>query len=137
IMGGTLVNLSSGGKTRLSGIVEGALSLLAFLLLAPIIAWVPVAALSGILIVVGFKMIDWHTLRFLKTRDTMLDFVVIAAVITCALTVSLIAASGTGIVLAIFLFIREEIHESVIRRKVYGNEISSNRIRLRDEREFL
>jgi len=137
IMGGTLVNLSSGGETRLSGIIEGALSLLAFLVLAPVIAWIPVAALSGVLIVVGFKMIDWHTLRFLGVRDTILDFAVIATVIAVALSVSLIAASGAGIALAILLFVREESHGTVIRRKAYGNEISSNRIRVREEREIL
>ena len=39
----------------------------------------------------------------------MLDFVVIVAVIVVAETVSLIAASGVGLALAILLFIREQI----------------------------
>jgi phage-related protein len=36
------------------------------------------------------------------------------------LTVSLIAASGVGIVLAVMLFIREQIGGSIVRRKTYG-----------------
>ncbi len=136
-MGATLVNLSSGGETRLSGLAEGVFSLIAFLVLAPVIAWVPVAALSGILIVVGFRMIDWHALHFLKARDTVLDFVVIATVVTVALSVSLIAASGAGVALAVLLFLREQVGGQVVRRKVYGNEISSNRVRVRSEREVL
>ncbi|MBI3516806.1 MAG: SLC26A/SulP transporter family protein [Proteobacteria bacterium] len=136
-MGATLVNLSSGGQTRFSGIAEGVLSLIAFLVLAPVIAWVPVAALSGILIVVGARMIDWHSLHFLRSRDTMLDFAVIATVVACALSISLIVASGAGVALAIFLFMREQVGGAVIRRKVYGDEVSSNRIRLREERDIL
>lgn len=136
-MGATLVNLSSGGETRLSGVAEGAFSLIAFLLLAPFIAWMPLSALSGILIVVGVRMIDWHTLQFLKSRDTILDFAVIAAVVACALSVSLIVASGVGVILAILLFIREQVGGSVVRRKLYGNQVSSNRVRLRQERDIL
>ena len=44
-MGATLVNISSGGRTRISGVLEGALALIAFLLLGKVIAWVPIAAL--------------------------------------------------------------------------------------------
>ncbi len=63
-MGASLVNVSSGGTTKLSGLMAGVFSLAAFLLLAPLIAWVPVAALAAILIVIGFRMIDRHSLTF-------------------------------------------------------------------------
>jgi SulP family sulfate permease len=136
-MGATLVNISSGGMSRLSGIIEGALALVAFLLLGSVIAWVPVAALSGILIVVGVRMIDRHTLSFLKSSATILDFLVIAAVVVTALTVSLIAASGVGIVLAIVLFVREKISERVVRNKTYGNHTFSKQIRAQREMDIL
>ncbi|MBI4293931.1 MAG: SLC26A/SulP transporter family protein [Betaproteobacteria bacterium] len=136
-MGATLVNISSGARTRLSGFVEGALSLVAFLVLGALIAWVPVAALAGILIVIGVRMIDRHSLNFLKSRSTILDFAVIAAVIITALTVSLIAASGVGIALAVFLFIRENVGGAVVRRKSYGNHAFSKQIRLPSEMEIL
>jgi SulP family sulfate permease len=136
-MGATLVNMSSGAVSRFSGIIEGFLALIAFLVLGGLIAWVPVAALSGILIVIGLRMIDLHTLQYLKSRSTMLDFVVIVAVVIVALTVSLIAASGTGIVLAILLFVREQIGGKVVRRKAYGNQTFSRQIRLQEEMEIL
>lgn len=136
-MGATLVNLSSGGQSRLSGVMEGALALVAFVALSSFISWVPVAALAAILIVIGFRMIDRHSFHFLKQRSTVLDFVVIAAVITTALTVSLIAASGIGIVLAIVLFVREQIGGSVVRRKLSGTETFSKRVRTHEEMEIL
>ena len=136
-MGATLVNISSGAQTRLSSLIEGVLALVAFLILGTLIAWVPVAALAGILIVVGIRMIDRNSFHFLKSRSTVLDFVVIAAVVVTALTVSLIAASGVGIVLAILLFVREQIGGAVVRRKVYGNQTFSKQVRLPSEMEIL
>ncbi len=136
-MGATLVNLSSGAHGRFSGLVEGTLALIAFLLLGTMIAWVPVAALSGILMVIGFRMIDWESLHFLKSRATALDFAVIAVVVACALMVSLIVASAVGVVFAIFLFIREQVGGTVIRHKVHGNQVFSKRVRLQDEMEIL
>jgi sulfate permease, SulP family len=136
-MGATLVNMSSGAQSRLSGVFEGILSLAAFLVLGTLIAWVPIAALAAILIVIGVRMIDRTSLHFLKSRSTVLDFVVIAAVIAVALTVSLIAASGTGVVLAILLFIREQIGGSIVRRKSYGNQTFSKQIRLHEEMHVL
>ena len=136
-MGATLVNMSSGALTRYSGFIEGTLALLAFLLLGALISWVPVPALAGILIVVGARMIDRHSFTFLKQRSTMLDFGVIAAVVVTALTVSLIAASGVGILLAVMLFIREQIGGSIVRRKLLGNETFSKRVRTHEEMEIL
>ena len=136
-MGATLVNMSSGAISRYSGIFEGVLALLAFLALGSLISWVPVAALAAILMVIGVRMIDKHSFQFLKQRSTILDFAVIAAVILTALTVSLIAASGVGIALAVFLFIREQIGGMVVRCKLLCNETFSKRVRTQEEMEIL
>jgi len=131
--GATLVNMTSGGQTRLSGVLEGALSLVAFLLLRPGIAWLPVAALAGILIIVGFRMCDRHSLTLLRSRSTILDFGVIVVVVVVAQGVSLIAASAVGIGLAILLFLREQIGGSVVHRRILGNQLFSRRVRLPEE----
>lgn len=122
-MGASLINISSGGATRLSGLMAGVFSLTAFLLLSPLIAWVPVSALAAILIVIGYRMIDTHSLAFFFTPATRLDFVVIMAVILVAIFGNLIAASGVGVALAILLFIREQTRSSVVRNRIEGNEI--------------
>ena len=136
-MGATLVNLASGGQTRVSGIAEGVLALLAFLALGTFIAWIPVAALAGILLVVGARMIDRHSLHLLQSPWTMLDFVVIVVVVVVALAYSLIAASAVGIALAMFLFIREQLGSTIIRNKVDGGSRFSKRVRLGHEMELL
>ena len=136
-MGATLVNMSSGAQTKLSGLIEGILALVAFLVLGSLIAWVPVAALAAILTVIGVRMIDRTSLHFLKSRATVLDFAVIAAVVGVALSFSLIAASATGVGLAILLFIREQIGGSVVRHKSYGNQTFSKCVRVKSEMRVL
>lgn len=136
-MGATLVNLSSGAQTSRSSLIEGVLALVAFLALGSFIAWVPMAALAGILIVVGIRMIDSNSVHFLKSPSTIFDFFVIVAVVVTALTVSLIAASGVGIVLAVLLFVREQIGGTIVRRKVYGNQTFSKQVRLPSEMRIL
>jgi SulP family sulfate permease len=125
-MGATLVNLSSGATTRASGVVEGLSALVFALLLSNFIAWIPVAALAGILIAVGLRMIDREPLRFIQSPATVFDFAVVVAVIVVALTIGLIAASGVGVAMAILLFLREQIGGSVVRHKLYVNQMSSN-----------
>ena len=136
-MGATLVNLASGGQTRVSGVIEGVLALIAFLALGSFIAWIPVGALAGILMIVGFRMIDRHSVHLLGSPWTVLDFIVIVAVVAVAVGYSLIAASGVGIALAMFLFIREQLSSTVIRRKMDGGTRFSKRVRLRQDMAVL
>ena len=126
IMGATLVNLASGAQTRMSGVIEGVLTLVAAFALGAFIAWIPVAALAGILIVIGVRMIDLEPLKFIESRATVFDFAVVIVVIVVALTVGLLAASAMGVAMAIVLFVREQIGGSVVRHKIYVNQTSSN-----------
>ncbi len=136
-MGATLVNLSSGAKTRASGVIEGGLALIAALLLGSFLAWIPVAALAATLIVIGVRMIDREPLRFIESRATVFDFAVVLAVIVVALSVGLIAASGVGVAMAVLLFVREQIGGSVVRHKMFANQTSSTWRRPESERRIL
>ncbi|MDP1735053.1 MAG: SulP family inorganic anion transporter [Sulfuritalea sp.] len=124
-MGATLVSLNSGATTRATGVLEGLFALVAALILGSFIAWIPVATLAGILIVIGVRMIDREPLRFLESRATVFDFAVVLAVVVVALTIGLIAASGVGVAMAIILFVREQIGGTVVRHKMYVNQMSS------------
>ena len=125
-MGATLVSLNSGATTRATGVLEGLFALVAALILGSFVAWIPVATLAGILIVIGVRMIDKEPLRFVESRATVFDFAVVLAVVVVALTVGLIAASAVGVGMAIILFVREQIGGTVVRHKMYVNQMSSN-----------
>jgi SulP family sulfate permease len=136
-MGPTMVNVTSGGRTYLSGVIEGIFVVLALVLLSNLIAWVPIGALAGILLMIAWRMFDKNMFRLLRYPAGRLDFCVIAGVVLVALTVDLIAASGVGVAMAILLFIRDQVRGSVMRRKRYLNQMSSKTRRLPAERVIL
>ena len=135
-MGATLMNVTSGGRTTLSGIAEGVLVLLAYLVLGALIAWVPIGALAGILLVVAWKMFDRSVFQLVLRRSTRVDFAVIMIVIAVA-QVGLIQASATGIFLAILLFIRDQARSSVIVNKLDLRVVRAKRRRLLAESDIL
>ena len=136
-MGPTLVNVTSGGGSVRSSFIEGALALLGVLVLSPAIAWVPIGALAGVLLVISARMFDFGSFRLLRNPETRLDFGVIAAVVVVAETVGLIEASVTGVVLAIFLFIRAQIRGTVLSRKQDLTVTRSKRRRPPDDQKLL
>ena len=135
-MGATLVNFTSGGRTLWSGVAEGVFVVLAFVLVGGLIAWVPIGALAGLLLVVAWRMFDRGMFRLALQRSTRVDFSVIACVVLVA-QVGLIAASVVGICLAILLFIRDQIRGSVIVNKLDLRGVRSKRRRLVTEGEIL
>lgn len=136
-MGPTLVNVQSGGRTSRSGVCEGIFVLAVVLLLGRWIAWIPIAALAGILIVVAVRMFDWDSFNLLRYRATRFDFAVGAAVVVVAVGYDLIAASATGLGLAILLFVREQTRAPVVRRLSRGDRVFSKQYRLPSEQAVL
>ena len=136
-MGPTLVNLNSGGKTKLSGALVGIFATFILFFVPQVLAWIPIAALAGVLIVLGSRMLDWNSLRLLKNRATIIDFGVIVVVIISALTYDLVTAAGTGIGMAILLYIREQVRSTVVHRKFSGDQKFSKKRRLPSEIQVL
>lgn len=136
-LGATMVNIGSGAQTRWSGVLEGAFALAAFLLLGGLVAWVPVAALAGILIVIAARMVDRNVFQLLRRASTRFDFAVVAAVVVTAVGANLIAAAGVGTALAILLFIRAQAASAIVRRKSSGDHMFSKRRRLPEQAAML
>lgn len=136
-MGATLVNISSGGQTPLAGVFEGVFTLLAILAIGPLMSWIPVASLAGILLIISYRMFDRTMFRLAATPAGRFDFAVIISVVITALTIDLIAASGVGVAFSIILFIRDQIRETVILQKTTLSQTSSKTLRSEDERSQL
>lgn len=136
-MGPTLININSGGQTRLSGALAGMFALGTLLLLGKMVAWVPIASLAGILMVTASRMVDRNIFHLLRHRSTFFDFAVVAAVVASAVSWGLIASTGIGLSMAILLFLREQSRAAIIRRKRYGNQTFSRKCRLSKEMEIL
>jgi SulP family sulfate permease len=100
----TATNIRAGAQTPVAGMIH-ALTLLAILLFAaPLVSYVPMAALAGILLVVAYNMGEWREIpQLLKLTKTDISI----WLVTFALTVfaDLTVAVEAGMILAALLFI--------------------------------
>jgi len=102
---GTVVNIDAGGRTRLSGTIHGLFLLAVLLGVGQLAAFIPLAVLAGILIPIGFAIIDKKGLKHLL-RVPRADAVVLIAVLAITTFGSLIQAVGIGVILASLLFMK-------------------------------
>lgn len=103
---GTVVNIKAGGKTRLSGVVHGLLLLAVLLGAGRFAAYIPLSVLAGLLIPVGFAIIDYKGLRHLRDVPRA-DAAVLLLVLGFTVFGNLIHAVGIGIILASVLFMKK------------------------------
>ncbi|HET6362582.1 MAG TPA: sulfate permease [Gemmatimonadota bacterium] len=101
----TALNVRSGGRTPVAGMVH-ALTVLAILFaLAPLAVLIPMAALAGVLFMVAYHMSEWRV--FVKLfRSPKSDILVMLTTFLLTVLVDLVVALQVGIVLAAFLFMR-------------------------------
>ncbi len=102
---GTVVNINAGGRTKLSGTLHGLFLLAVLLGLGSLAAHIPLAVLAGILIPIGFKIVDTKGLKHLLAVPRA-DAVVLVLVLLMTTFGSLIQAVGIGVILASLLFMK-------------------------------
>ena len=101
----TVVNVKSGGRTQISGMVH-AMFLLAILLgLGSLVKYVPLSVLAGILITVGWGIIDFKGFKDIR-RIPKADAFVMIVVFLMTVFVDLLTAVGIGMVIACVLFMK-------------------------------
>ncbi len=100
----TVINIKSGGTTRISGMVHSLMLLLIVLFLAPLASLIPLSVLSGILIKVGFDILDYKFLNILR-KVSKHDLLIMITVFLLTVFVDLIMAVGAGITFASILAI--------------------------------
>ena len=102
----TVVNIRSGGHTKISGMIHSAVLAAVVLGLGPIASHIPHAALAGVLIKVGLDIIDFSYLRNAH-RGPRWDLALMALVLALTVLVDLITAVGAGVVLAALAYVRQ------------------------------
>ena len=101
----TVVNVKSGGRTQLSGMIHSLLLLSILLGLGSLVKYVPLSVLAGILITVGWGIIDFKGFRDLL-RIPKADAFVLIVVFLLTVFVDLLTAVGIGMVIACVLFMK-------------------------------
>jgi SulP family sulfate permease len=108
----TVVNIRTGGQTKISGMLHAFVLLLVVVSLSPLASQIPHAVLAGILIKVGYDIID---IGYLKRahKGPRLDLILMALVLILTVFVDLITAVAAGVVLAALAFVKQLADEQL------------------------
>jgi SulP family sulfate permease len=112
----TVVNINSGGVTRLSGMISSMVLLLILLIFSSVASTIPAAVLAGILVTVGISVMDYRGLKAIPIlpKDVKLgklgissEVIVMLCVMLLATFWNLVYAVGIGLVIASLMFMKK------------------------------
>ncbi|AWP25263.1 MULTISPECIES: SulP family inorganic anion transporter [Paenibacillus] len=104
MIGQSMINIKSGGKTRLSTLVSGVFLLFLIIVLGTLVKQIPMAALVGIMIMVAVSTFDWNSLKSLHKIPLSDALVMVVTVITVVFTHNLSIGVLIGILMSAVVF---------------------------------
>ena len=120
MLGQSLININSGARARLSGIV-GACMLLVFVMFgSSFISIIPMAALTGVMIMVAYGTFKWATLRIVNKMPKQDIFIGITVTLITVLMKNLALAVIVGVIISALVFAWESAKR--IRARKYIDE---------------
>lgn len=102
----TAVNVKSGAKTPISGMIHSGMIFLIMYLFAPLVSYIPLAALSAVLIMISWGMSELHHFFHLFSAPKK-DILVLVTVFTLTVFANMTVAVQVGMILAAFLFMKQ------------------------------
>jgi len=130
----TATNIRSGAQSPVAGMIH-ALTLLCILLFAaPLVSYVPMAALAGILMIVSYNMGEWREIpQLLKLTKTDISI----WLVTFALTVfaDLTVAVEAGMILAALLFISRVASTTTVSQ-VTDDYVEDGRVHILQDKDI-
>lgn len=107
------VNYEAGARTPLASILSAVFLLLIVLLVAPLVQFLPVPTMAGILFMVAWGLIDIPQIRNI-IRTSLSESVVLAVTLLATLFVQLEFAIYTGILLSLMLYLKRTSHPVIL-----------------------
>jgi SulP family sulfate permease len=104
MIGQSVINVSSGGRGRLSCLVAGVFLLILLVVLQTLLAMVPVAALTAVMIMVSINTFSWRSITQLRTNPLTSSIVMLATVVTVVATSDLAKGVLVGVLLSGIFF---------------------------------
>ncbi len=120
----TVVNIRTGGFTRLSGMLHSVVLLAIVLSLSPLASQIPHAVLAGILIKVGYDIIDVSYLKRAH-QGPRWDLALMVMVLGLTVFVDLITAVAVGVVMAALAFVKRMADQQLASFKGDTDEITT------------
>lgn len=119
----TMTNINNGGRTPMAGIFHAIVLLIIFLALMPLAAYIPMACLAGVLVIVSYGMSGWRTFVQMM-RNPKSDITVLLITFFLTVIFDLTVAIEVGLLIACLLFMRRMAETTQIR--VIAGEIDPN-----------
>jgi SulP family sulfate permease len=117
----TSANVNNGGRSPVAGMVH-ALTLLGIIMLfARWAVYVPMAAMSAVLVFVALRMGEWHEVKRLRLMPRS-DAVVLVTTFALTVIFDLVVAVEVGMVLAVILFIKR-VSETTEVSRVFDTDV--------------
>tara|TARA_R110002020_G_scaffold187161_3_gene385374 strand:+ start:28970 stop:30463 length:1494 start_codon:yes stop_codon:yes gene_type:complete len=104
MIGQSIINIKSGGRTRLSCFVAGVLLLIMVVFLGDYLSLIPMAALVAVMIMVSIGTFSWDSIRNLRQYPLSTNIVMVATVIVVVATHNLAYGVFVGVLLAAMFF---------------------------------
>ncbi len=104
MIGQSVINVKSGGRTRLSTLVAGSVLLLMVVFLSDWVSQIPMAALVAVMIMVSIGTFSWDSIRNLKQHPLSTNIVMVTTVVVVVATHNLAYGVLAGVLLAALFF---------------------------------
>ncbi|WP_242130509.1 SulP family inorganic anion transporter [Aestuariivivens marinum] len=117
MIGQSLINIKSGGRTRLSGIVAAVLLLMFILFASAYIEQIPIAALVGVMFMVVIGTFAWSSFRILN-KIPVSDVIVLVAVSSLTVIFDLAIAVISGVIISALVFSWENAKRIRARKRM-------------------
>ncbi|MEI0777995.1 SulP family inorganic anion transporter [Pseudomonas aeruginosa] len=125
MIGQSVINVKSGGRTRLSTLIAGVVLLLMVVFLSNWVSQIPMAALVSVMIMVSIGTFSWDSLRNLKKHPLSTNIVMVATVVVVVFTHNLAYGVLVGVLLAAMFFANKVGHYMAIGSEL--NEAAEHR----------
>lgn len=123
MIGQSLINISSGARARLSGIVASIMLLVFIMFGASLVEKLPIAALTGLMIMVSIGTFEWASLRTINRMPKSDILVMVLVTLVTALLHNLALAVLIGVIIAALVFAWDNAKRIRARKYVDENGI--------------
>ena len=119
----TMTNINNGGRTPVAGIVHAVVLALIYLFLMPLVQFIPMACLAGILVVVSYNMSEWRSFKAIL-KNPKSDIIVLLVTFFLTVIFDLTIAIEVGVLIACLLCMKRMAETTNV--SVLSDEIDPN-----------
>jgi SulP family sulfate permease len=120
MIGQSVINVKSGGRTRLSTLTAGVVLLILLLVLGPWVKQIPMPALVAVMFMVSIGTFSWASIRNLAVHPSTTSMVMLVTVITVVWNHNLALGVGAGVLLASLFFARKVAQVILVTSELDG-----------------